>query len=238
MVVSDEFQQWSSGGSSGVSLQLGAPELSRVWRFAQTTDSAGSTVGFTLANPTSAEVTASIALGLSSGSVVPRQVSIPPLSTSVFTASTATGLPKQVPFSVVVTAPVPIVVGRSVLAPTTATAPMWGASAATVTAADHWLVPGPGVPGAPGIAGATIDSLAVANPGRSPSTVTVSTLDGSHRPMVFTVGPDSLAVLGPKQLSGLAAVEVRASSPVTVEEDSGPTGAPGVVSSSGFPFPS
>ncbi len=238
MVVSDEFQQWSSGASTGLSLQLGAPALSRVWRFAQTTDSTGSTVSFTLANPTTAEVTASIAFGLSSGSVVPRHVPIPPLATVAFTASTAAGLPKQVPFSVVVTAPVPIVVGRSVLAPAAAPAPVWGASAATVTAADHWLVPGPGVPGAPGIAGATVDSLAVANPGRTATRVSVSTLDGSRPQRDFTVGPDSVAVLGPTQLKGLAAVEVRASSPVNVEEDSGPSGAPGVVSSSGFPLPS
>ncbi len=235
-VVANEFQRVSSGATGGVALRLGAPSLSTTWRFAQSMTVGTSVVAFTLANPTNATVNATITIGLASGSVVPRQVPIPPQSTSVYSASGASGLPKSVPFSVTVTSPQPIVVGRSVQAPEGATPPVWGASAGTVTAADHWLVPGPGVPHAPGTAGATVDTLAVANPGSSPARVTVAAL-GSNRPVaVMTVGPGQLMVLGSKLVGGLSTFTVSSTSPVNVEEDSGPSGAPGVVSSSGFPF--
>ena len=236
VLVSDEFQQWSSPSATGFSLQLGAPGLSTTWQFAQTTAAAGATVSFTLANPSPAALTASISFGLSSGSVVPRQVSIPPQSTAVFDASASSGLPRQIPYSVEVTAPMPIVVGRSVQAGAGATPPTWGGSAGTVTVAKHWLVPGPGVLHAPGTPGATIGSLAVANPGSSPARVTVATPDGTRPVMRFAVPPGSVAVLGPKEIGGIATSVVTSSTPVTVEEDSGPSGSPGIVSSTGFPF--
>ena len=50
----------------------GVARLSTVWRFPQTTDGQGSTVTFHLANPGPTAVTATISLGLSSGSVMPR----------------------------------------------------------------------------------------------------------------------------------------------------------------------
>ena len=43
-------------------------------------------------------------------------------------------------------------------------------------------------------------------------------------------------MLGPSQVGGLPAVTVSSTQPVDVEEDSGPSGAPGVVSSTGFPL--
>jgi hypothetical protein len=53
---------------------------------------------------------------------------------------------------------------------------------------------------------------------------------------VFTVDPGRLTVLGAPQVDGLPVLTVSASGPVNVEEDSGPSGAPGVVSSTGFPL--
>jgi hypothetical protein len=237
VVVSNEFQQWGTGPTGGLALELGAPALSTTWRFAQTSVVSGATVGFTLANPSAAAVTASFSLGLSSGTVQPRQVSIPPLSSVVFDASTATGLPRLTPYSVEITAPTPIVVGRTVRAAVSATTPpLWGGSSGTVTVSDHWIVPGPGVLHAPGTPGATVNTLAVANPESAPAQVTVVERNGTRAPMVFTVGPDSLVVLGPKQVGGISGFVVTSTSPVNVEEDSGPSGAPGIVSSTGFPF--
>ena len=68
----------------------------------------------------------------------------PTLSLVAFVASTVAGIPHQVPYSVAVDSSGPIVVGRSVLAGKGAGSPQWGSSSATVTAATHWLVPGPG----------------------------------------------------------------------------------------------
>ena len=86
-LVSSEFQQTSAGGAGGLSLRLGSPGLSTVWRFAQTTDGPGSTVSFHLANPGTRTVTATISSGLTSGSVIPRRLSLPPLSIVDFAAS-------------------------------------------------------------------------------------------------------------------------------------------------------
>ncbi len=52
----------------------------------------------------------------------------------------------------------------------------------------------------------------------------------------FTVPAGRLSVVPGSQLTTLVALEVTASQPVYVEEDAGPTGAPGVVSSTGFPL--
>jgi hypothetical protein len=234
-VVASEFQQWSAS-SSGLSLQAGSPSPSTTWRFAQTTALPQSTVDITLANPGQSPATATIALGLSSGSVVPHRLVVAPSSVAVFSASGTAGLPEQVPYALTVTSTAPIVVGRSVEAPTGSVEPGWGSSSATAAVATHWLVPGPGIPSAPGTANATVDSLAVADPGPSAVRVVVGTLGGSRRVAVFTVDPGRLTVLGAPQVDGLPVLTVSASGPVNVEEDSGPSGAPGVVSSTGFPL--
>jgi hypothetical protein len=240
-VVSTQFQQWGSGATGGISLQLGAPEASTVWRFAQTTTESlttapGSSVDFTLANPGASTAEATIKVGLPSGSVVPKQVSVAPQSTAVFAASGANGLPEQTPYSLTVESDAPIVVGRTVLAPAGAQVPVWGSSVGTVTAADRWLVPGPGEPGTPGAPNATLSSLAVADPGPSAARVTIADLGSSHPLAVVTVGAGRLMVLGHLVVGGLKPLTVSSTQPVNVEGDAWPTGTPGVVSSAGFPF--
>jgi hypothetical protein len=233
-VVGNELQQWSSGAAGGVSVRLGSPEPSTTWRFAQTTALPGTTVGFSLANWGSSAVTAKFSLGLPSATVVPRSVVVPALSVAVFNATAIAGWPQSIPYAVTVDASGPVVVGRSVEAASGAPTPVWGSSPGTVTVDTHWLVPGPGVANAPGAPNATVESLAVANPGSTPSQVVVTAL-GAPKPLaVFTVAPHELTVLGTHQVGGLSPFTVTSSQPVNVEEDDDPTGAPGVVSSSGF----
>ncbi len=235
-LVSTEFQQWSSGASGGLSLRLGSPAPSTTWRLAQTTALPQSTVYLYLANPGQAAATATIALGLSSGSVVPHRVVVPPVSIVTFPASGTPGLPQQTPYALTVTSTAPLVVGRSVEAPPGSTPPVWGSSSATTTVATRWLVTAPGTPSTPGTPGASVSSLAVADPGPAAAQVEVTALGGSRPVAMFTVAPNEVAVLGPKQVGGLSTLTVSAGQPVNVEEDSGPSGAPGVVSSTGFPL--
>ena len=237
-LVSNEFQRWSSGPAHGLSVRLGSPALSTTWCFAQTTTAPGSAVDFSLANPASTPVTATFSVGLPSASVTARSITLPPLSTAVFPASSAAGWPQRTHYSVTVGATGPIVVGRSVQAANAATPPQWGSSSGTVSASTRWLVPGPGVVHAPGVASAAIKSLAVANPGLNIAHVVVSTLGAARTVATFTVAPGELTVLGSNQVGGLDTFTVTSSEPVNVEEDDGPTGAPGVVSSTGFPFTS
>ncbi len=234
-LVSSEFQQWSQGSGDGLSLRLGSPSLSTVWRFAQTTTRAGDTVDFDLVNPGSVTATATLTVGLAAGSVVPRRVVIPPVSIVAFAASGTNGLPQQIPYAVTVTSSAPIAVGRRVLAAAGSTPPLWGASSATVTTATRWLVPSPGIPQAPGTAGATVNSLAVADPGPTAARVVVTIL-GGRRVATFVVAADAVAVVGSKRVGGLSDLGVVSSQPVNVEADAGPSGAPGVVASTGFPF--
>jgi hypothetical protein len=235
-VVSTEFQQVSSGATGGVSLRLGSPQLSTTWRLAQTTVLLHSTVDLTLANPGASPASVTVVVGLASGSVVPHRVVVPPASVVDFSASGTPGLPQQTPYSITMTSSAPIAVGRSVEAPPGSGPPVWGSSSATVTAATDWLVPGPGIPSAPGTPGASVSSLAVANPGGSPARVVVATLGTGRAVGMFTVAPGAVMVLGAKELSGLPVLTVSSSQPVDVEEDSAPSGAPGVVSSTGFPL--
>jgi hypothetical protein len=235
-LVGYELQRWASGPAHGLSVRLGSPVLSTTWRFAQTTTAPGSAVDFSLANPASTPVTATFSVGLSSATVTARSITLPPLSTAVFAASSAAGWPQRIPYAVTVGATGPVVVGRSVRTANVATPPQWGSSSGTVSTAARWLVPGPGVVHAPGVASAAIKSLAVANPGPSTAHVVVSTLDASRTVATFTVGPGELTVLGSNQVGGLDTFTVTSSEPVNVEEDDGPAGAPGVVSSTGFPF--
>jgi Family of unknown function (DUF5719) len=235
-LVSTEFQQWSPGATGGLSLRLGSPGLATTWQFAQTTAMPGATVDFYLANPGNGPATATMTFGLSSGSVEPVRTVVAPRSVSVMATSSIPGLPRQVPYSVTVAADQPIVAGRSVLAPSGSAAPVWGSSSATVTTAGRWVVPGPGVPAAPGTAGAAIHSLAVADPGASPVQVSIARLGEDHPFTTFTVPAGGLSVLGANQVAGLATYLVSSSGPVNVEEDSMPAGSPGVVSSTGFPL--
>ena len=102
-LVSSEFQQ-SSQGSGGLALRLGAPSLSSVWRFAQTTVRPGTQVAVRSGQPGHDAVTATLSLGLSEGTVVPRRITIPPLSIVDYAASGTGGLPQQTAFSVTINA--------------------------------------------------------------------------------------------------------------------------------------
>ena len=233
--VATELQQWSSASAAGLSLRLGAPALSSTWRFAQSTALSGSTVSFSLANPSQATVAATVDVGLSSGTVLPHKVLVAPQSIVTVTSGT-TGLPQQVPFALTVTATAPIVVGRSVQAASGAAPPTWGSSSGTVTLANRWLIPAPGIPAVPGTSGASIASVAVANPGPSVARVEITSNGADHPVAVFDVQPGRMTMLGDTTITGLSTLVVTSTQPVNVEEDSAPTGAPGVVSSTGFPF--
>ncbi|HVB94218.1 MAG TPA: DUF5719 family protein [Acidimicrobiales bacterium] len=236
-VVAYELQQWSSGSTGGLALRLGSPSLSAVWHFAQTTNAPKSTVTFHVANPGTHDGVATFTIGVPSATVVPIQVPVPAQSVVAFIASGSSRFPHQTPYTVTVSGSTGMVVSRSVQAPNGSSPPLWGSLTGTTTTSTHWLVPGPGAGTAPGTPRATAGSLAVANPGSSPAQVRVSTLGTGTMVGSFTVAPGSLVVLGPNVIAGLQVYDVNATQPVTVEEGDNPSGAPGVVSSAGMPFP-
>jgi hypothetical protein len=235
-IVATELDQMSVPSGSGLALVAGTPGAATTWRFAQTTAVRGGTVTLSLANPSPSAVTALIAVGLSSATVTPKQVTVPGHTVVPFVASAAAGWPLGSPYSVTVTASAPVIVGRSVTAPPASAAPQAGLTGGTTTTATSWLVVGPGSPGSPIVPGTSMQTLAVANPGSSSVKVTVSQLAGGRPVGMAIVAANGLVVFGAAALVGLHPLVVTASEPVSVEVDDGPTGAPGVVAASGFPL--
>lgn len=235
-VVADELQQWPSTTSGGMSLRLGSPAASTSWQFAQTTAVSNGTVTFHLANPGSSPAAATFRFGLAVGTVEPLRVTVAARSVATFVASGSHRLPDQTTYSVLVHATGAIVMSRSVVAPPSSPSPARGGASGSTTTATRWLVVPPGVPNAPGTSGATMDSLAVFNPGRTRVRAVVTALGSSTPVANVSVGAGAVEVLGAAAVGGLRTFEVRADRPVAVEEDSGPSGAPGVASSSGLPF--
>ncbi len=237
-LVATELDQMAVSGGTGLALLSGSPAPAPTWRFAQTTAVRGGSVELTLANPGTSPVTAEITVGLPAASVEPHQVSVPGLTVVTFGASSVAGWPLGSPYSLTVAASAPIVVGRTVVGPAGAAAPRGGITMGTSTTATSWLIVGPGVSGSPAVPGAARDSLALANPGSAPLTVTVTPLTGGRPLATVRVPGDGVSVLGAGEVGGLRPLVVTASGPVSVEADSGPSGAPGSVSSAGFPFAS
>jgi hypothetical protein len=235
-IVATELDRPAVPSGSGLALMAGTPGPATTWRFAQTTAVQGGTVTISVANPQSSPVAVLVTVDLSSASVTPKQITVPGHSVVAIAASGVPGWPLGSPYSLTVTATQPVIVGRSVVAPPGGVSPQAGLTGGTVTTAASWLVVGPGSPGNPLMPGATLQSLAVANPGPAPVVVVVTPLAGGHPVAMVKLAAHGLVVFGSAVVDGLRPLMVTSSGPVSVEVDSGPVGAPGIISSSGFPF--
>ncbi|HVC66818.1 MAG TPA: DUF5719 family protein [Acidimicrobiales bacterium] len=236
-VVATELDQMAVPSGSGLALLRGSPGPSTTWRFAQTTAVAGGTVALDVANPATSSVVARVTVSLPGATVLPHDVTVPARTVVTFPVSSVAGWPLGSPYALSVTAPSPVIVGRTVVAPAGGASPQGGIAGGTTATASAVLVVAPGAPGSPAVTGASIRSLAVANPGKTPVDVTVTPLGGGT-PLARTKVPaGGVVVLGTGQVGGLRPLRVAATGPVTVEADDAPTGAPGIVSSSGFALP-
>jgi len=237
-LVAAETQQWVAAPDKGLSVRLGSPAAADRWQFAETTDLPGSTVTFHLFNPGASAATVSLTFHLAGASVVPMALTVPPESIVDFVSSKASRVPAGRPYALTVASRRGhgLVVSRSVAEAGSGSPPTWGASGGTVTLAKHWLVPAPGVVGAPGIAGAAVTSLAVSDPGHRVAHVVVSELGNPKLRIPLTIAGGTVAVLGPPAVGGLDTYELRSDTPVAVEEDAAPTAGPGIVTFSGLPL--
>ena len=233
-LVATELDQLASSSGSGLALLAGTPGQSDTWRFAQTTVVAGGRVVLDIANPGDGPVTADVSAALAGATVVPHQLTVPGRTVLPFALSSVAGWPLGTPYALTVSASGPVIVGRSVLAPSGAAAPQAGVVGGTSTLATTWLVVGPGVPGHPSVAGATVTHVAVENPGTGPVDVTVRRLEGGAAVATTTVPAGGMVLFGHGVVVGLQPLVVTATGPVALLADGAPTGAPGVVSWSGF----
>ena len=235
-IVATELDRLASPTGTGLALVAGTPGPATTWRFAQTTAVQGGTVTLSVANPQASPVSVQVAVGLSSASVTPKGFTVPGHSVVAFAPSAVAGWPLGSPYSLTVVATEPVIVGRSVAAPPGGISPQAGLTGGTVTTASKWLVVGPGSPGNPLMPGATMQSLAVANPGLVPVDVMVTPLAGGNPVARVKLAANGLIVFGAAVVGGLRPLVVTSSGPVSVGVDSGPVAAPGIISSSGFPL--
>jgi hypothetical protein len=235
-LVATELDQMVVSAGTGLALLAGTQGPSTSWRFAQTTVVQGGTVTLDVANPGTAPITAHISVGLPGATVVPYNLPLPGRTVVPLAVSSIAGWPLGSPYSLTVNAPAPIVVGRTVTAPAGGASPQAGITSGTTVVSSKWLVVGPGVPGQPSIAGGVINSLAVQNPWSHPVDVTVTPLAGGRPMAMARIAAGRVVMFGPDQVGGLKPLIVTATDPVTVETDDGPTGAPGIAGSSGFPL--
>jgi hypothetical protein len=233
-VVADELEQWSGG--AGLSLWLGARGARASWSFADTTATAGGGLTVTVANPGEAATTATVSFELGQASVVPRRVVVPGRALATVDLTSSGGLPVSTPFGVVVTARAPVVVARTVTAPSAAAPPRTGAWPGVGAPARQWLVPGPAPVGPGPLAGVAPSDLAVADPGRAPVDVTVVSLATGRTVDRLVVAGDGVGVVAGGKLTAAGPVVVRASAPVAVEAQAVPAGAPGVVVVTAVPY--
>ena len=235
-VVATELDRISTANGGGLALVAGTPSPATTWRFAQTTAVQGGNVTLVVGNPGASQVVADVTVGLSGATVTPRVLDVPAHAVATLTVSSVAGWPLGSPYSITVSASSPIVVGRSVAAPPVAAAPQAGVTRGTTRPSSSWLIVGPGSPGNPLAANAAIRSLAVADPGSAAVSVTVVPLDGGRPIARARVAAGGLVVFGSAAVGGLRPLIVEATGPVVVEADDGPAGAPGIVSTSGFPL--
>ncbi len=177
-LVATELDQLVVPSGTGLALLRGSPGPSTTWRFAQTTAVPGGSVTLHVANPGTSSLVAHVSVSLPGATVLPHTLTVPARTVLSLAVSSVAGWPLGSPYALTVTATAPVVVGRTVVAPAGGASPQAGIAIGSTATASTWLVVAPGVPGSPSVSGASIHSLAVADPGGSPVDVTVTPLGG------------------------------------------------------------
>ncbi len=110
----------------------------------------------------------------------------------------------------------------------------------TTSPTGEWVVPPPGTATSPAVSGAAPASLALLNTSGGTESYTAFAMAGSGQHVVATgsLAAGTVVVVDGSALTavGLEPILVRASGPMAVSEDAGPSGGVGVVSMPGIPL--
>lgn len=236
-VVADELDVTTTSGRRGCSEQLGAPAAEPVWAFPHTVLPKGGTVQVNVIDPGTAGSNLVLDATYGAGVAVhPVTAFVKGQSTSDITLRSQPGLAVNTPYSIVITASSPVVVGRAIYATKKSGRPNAGYTLGVAVGAERWLVPGVVPSGHP-------TSFAIEALGRKPVRVTVTRSAGGPAPVPG--GRDSAVVfpgeevnVNPKSLASYSGpLVVVADGPVAVELDAGPSGSPGIVVVPAFVLP-
>jgi hypothetical protein len=250
-VVASETQVLA-GPSSGLALVPGSPRAQRQWSIPQSQEVVGGTSSIDIFNPGPTTESVTVRTRLASGPLPAFHARVLPDATWNLITSGQTRIPKSGAGSagnyatvVDATGGAGVVVGRAVAGPSGSPAPQAGLSNAVdamsaSSPSGLWVVPSPGTASAPAQSGAAPTALALTNPtgGTETYTVSVMTPSGTRTITRGRLPPSTFIALSGSVLSaaGLNPLLVRASGPVAISQNVGPSGAYGVVTMPGIPL--
>ena len=245
-IVAAEVQGFS-GSSAGLALVPGAANPEPRWTIPQSRDAAGGSAEIDVFNPATVPESVTVHLRLGSGPLAPLTHEVAPGATWALDTGTQTRIPHDATYSADIEAAggPGVVVGRTVALPSSASAPQAGMALAvdglsSTWPTGMWVVPPPGTSGNPAVSGAAPSSLALTNTSGSAEHYTAYTVSPSGQRTLATgaigVGVTTALVGAPLSAAGLEPIIVRASGPMAVSEDVGPSGGIGVVTMPGLPL--
>jgi hypothetical protein len=245
-LVASELQLFS-GNASGMAIVPGSPRTDREWALPENEEVSGGSSSIDVFNPggTTQEVTVRTRLG--SGPLTPFTARVLPDSLWVLATSDQTRIPKGDPYSAVIATRGGdgVVVGRTVIAPSSAPAPQAGLanavdSLSAAPASGRWVVPALGSTSTPILAGVAPAHVALLNLTDKREKYEVEVMEPSG---FRTVVAGDIAASGSVSLvdqalarAGLNPLIVSASGRAAVSQDLGPTGGYGVVTMQGMPL--
>lgn len=244
-IVASELQTFA-GSSTGLSVVPGSASTQSHWTVPQAEEVASGGSEIDVFNPGSSPASVTVRLHLASGSLAPLTATVAAGSTWALKTSAQTRIPVGATYSADVTAGGGgVVVGRTVDFPASAAAPQAGLALAVEGAAQTvstgtWVIPPPGTAASPATSGVAPNSLALTNTSDTTERFSASAVSSSGQKALASgnLAPGSSAVVSSDILAPLAfdQVVVRASGPMAVSEDVGPTGGLGVMTMPGLPL--
>jgi hypothetical protein len=249
-VVASEVQQivGAGGTSGGVSLIQGVMAAQPHWTIPQAQEVPGASTEIDVFNPGTTSESVTVRFRLPSGPLTPLTQKILPGATWPIFTSTQTRIPANETYATAIdaTGGSGVVVSRTVALSATATPPPQAGVVAAVggltsgSPSGEWVVPPPGTSASPAVGGAAPAYLALCNTSTTAETYSAAatTATGSKVVATGTVAPGSTVVVSgsPLTAAGLNPIVVRASGPMAVSEDVGPSAGLGIVSMPGIPL--
>jgi len=245
-VVAAEVQGFT-GSSPGLALVPGAARPDTHWVIPQAQDPRGGSGEIDVCNPGTVPEAVTVRVRLGATGLAPLTRTVAPGTTWALETSSETRIPHNATYSadIEATGGPGVVVGRTVSAPSSASAPQSGSALAvddlsTASPTGVWVVPPPGTSANPAVSGAAPGSLALTNTsGADEHYSVVAVAPSGHRTIAATtIAAGSTGSVGGSALGGAGfdQVVVRASGPMAVSEDVVPSGGVGVVTMPGLPL--
>ena len=233
--------------AAGLSLVSGFARPETRWVIPQAQEVQGGSSEIDVLNPGEVAESVTVRLRLPSGPLAPLSATVAPSSTWVVATSQQTRIPDGASYTADIESSggAGVIVGRTVRAPASASAPQSGTAGAVdgqsmSSPAGQWVVAPPGTSTAQPVSGAAPQYLALTNASGSVEDYRAYGVSPSgERPLASgSLAARSTVVVSGSALeaAGLDQIVVRSSGPMAVSQNAAPSGAVGVVTLPGLPM--